>query len=68
MKILKRLAVIPVWFIGTAFIFAAANKNDPYLIALRGPGNIALVVMSLVALLVLIRRDYRNRPGISGNC
>src|SRR4051812_9151344 len=40
MHIIKRIGVILIWFAGMAFIFAAANKNDPYLISMRGPGNI----------------------------
>ena len=38
-----------IWFAGLVFVFAAANKNDPYLIAMRGPGNIALAIGSVVA-------------------
>ena len=36
MQTLSRVGVILTWFAGLAFVLAAANKNDPYLIALRG--------------------------------
>ncbi len=66
MQIIKRIGVIPIWFAGMAFVFAAANKNDPYLIALRGAGNIVLFVASIVALIALIRCGYRYGRGIAG--
>ena len=65
MKILKRIGLILVWLAGPVFIFAAANKNDPYLILLRGSGNIALAIASIIAVVVLIRRGYWRR-GIAG--
>lgn len=61
MKITKRIGLALAWLIGLAFLFAAANKNDPYLIALRGPGNIALAGLSVVVVIVLIRRGYWRR-------
>jgi beta-N-acetylhexosaminidase len=66
MQALKRIGIILLWFAGLVFVFAAANKNDPYLIALRGPGNVVLTVTSLVAFLVLIRHNYWSRRGIAG--
>src|SRR5438874_4960121 len=65
MQILKRIGIILVWLAGPVVIFAAANKNDPYLISLRGPGNIVLAVASIMAVVVLIRRGYWRR-GIAG--
>ena len=64
MRIIKRIGVILIWFAGMAFAFASANKNDPYLIALRGPGNIVLSVASIVVLSALIRCGYWR--GIAG--
>jgi beta-N-acetylhexosaminidase len=55
-----------LWFAGLVFVFAAANKNDPYLIALRGVGNVVLTMASLVAFLVLIRHNYWSSRGIAG--
>ena len=61
MSIIKRFRFVPVWLAGLTFLFAAVNKNDPYLIALRGPGNIAIAVASVVAVIVLIRRGAWRR-------
>ena len=58
MQIIKRIGVILIWLAGLVFVFAAANKNDPYLISLRGPGNIVLAVASIVAVVLLIRCGY----------
>ncbi len=65
MQILKRIGLILVWLAGAVFTFAAANKNDPYLIMLRGPGNAALATASIVAVLILIRRGHWKR-GVAG--
>ena len=45
MQILKRIGFILAWLAGAVLIFAAINKNDPYLISLRGPGNFALAAI-----------------------
>jgi beta-N-acetylhexosaminidase len=58
MQIIKRIGVILIWFAGMAFVFASANKNDPYLISLRGPGNILLFVASIVVVIAMIRCGY----------
>ena len=65
MQILKRIGLVLVWLAGAVFIFAAVNKNDPYLIALRGPGNIVLAAASVIAVVALIRRRFWRR-GIAG--
>ena len=65
MQILKRIGLVLVWLAGAVFVFAAANKNDPYLISLRGPGNIVLAAASIIVIVVLIRRGYWRR-GIAG--
>jgi beta-N-acetylhexosaminidase len=65
MQILKRIGLVLVWLAGAVFVFAAVNKNDPYLISLRGPGNIVLAAASIIAVAVLIRRGYWRR-GIAG--
>lgn len=61
MSIIKRFGWLLIWLAGLVLVFAAANKNDPYLIALRGPGNIALAIGSVVAVMVLIRRGCWRR-------
>ena len=65
MRIIKRIGITLIWLAGLVFVFAAANKNDPYLISMRGPGNIVLAVGEYRALIVLIRRGYW-RSGIAG--
>ncbi|KRR27936.1 beta-hexosaminidase [Bradyrhizobium lablabi] len=65
MKILKRIGLILLWLVGAVFVFAAANKNDPYLISLRGPGNIVLAVASVAVAVILIRGGYWRR-GVAG--
>jgi hypothetical protein len=65
MQILKRIGLILVWLAGPVFVFAAANKNDPYLISLRGPGNVVLAAASIIAVVILIRGGYWRR-GIAG--
>ncbi|MDE5452852.1 glycoside hydrolase family 3 protein [Bradyrhizobium sp. CSA112] len=65
MQILKRIGLILVWLAWAVFVFAAANKNDPYLISLRGPGNIVLVAASVVIVVILIGGGFWRR-GIAG--
>jgi len=61
MQILKRIGVTFVWLAGVVFVVAAINKNDPYLISLRGPGNIILAAVSIAAVAILIRRGHWRR-------
>lgn len=65
MKIFKLIGFILVWLAGAVLTFAAANKNDPYLISLRGPGNAVLAAASIVAVVILIRRGHWKR-GVAG--
>jgi beta-N-acetylhexosaminidase len=65
MQILKRIGIILVWLAAPVLIFVSINKNDPYLILLRGPGNIGLATASIVAVVILIRRGYWRR-GMAG--
>ena len=65
MQILKRFCFILVWLAGIVFTFAAINKNDPYLISLRGPGNFILAMASIIAVVMLIYRGYW-RTGAAG--
>ena len=65
MQIVKRIGVMLIWLTGPVFVFAAANKNDPYLISRAGPGNVALAAASIIAVVILIRRGYWRR-GIAG--
>jgi beta-N-acetylhexosaminidase len=66
MQILKRIGIILVWLVGLALIFAALNKNDPYLIWLRGAGNAVIVTASLLAVALMIRRGAWTTGGLPG--
>ena len=66
MQIPKRIGIISVWFIGLALVFTAVNKNDPYLIWLRGAGNAVIVVASLLAVALMIRRGAWTSGGLPG--
>ena len=65
MQILKRIGFVLAWLAGAILTFAAANKNDPYLISLRGPGNAVLAAASIIAVVVLIRRGHW-KTGLAG--
>lgn len=56
MQLLRRTGLILLWLAAPFAAFAAANKNDPYLLVLRGAGNIALVVASLLIVAALLRK------------
>ena len=58
MQFLNRLGLILLWLAAPLAAFVAANKNDPYLLVLRGAGNIALVVTSILVVIVLLRRGH----------
>lgn len=61
----KRVGLILIWLAGLVLIIAAANKNDPYLISLRGAGNIALSASSILVAVILLRRGHWSR-GMAG--
>lgn len=64
MQFLPRIGLILLWLVAPLAAFAAANKNDPYLLVLRGAGNIALVVTSVLIVIVLLRRGrWRSIAG-----
>ena len=65
MSMVKRFGWFLIWLAGSVLVLAAANKNDPYLIALRGAGNVGLVVVSLMVVLALIRCGVW-RHGVGG--
>ncbi|MET4214014.1 glycoside hydrolase family 3 N-terminal domain-containing protein [Bradyrhizobium sp. LA2.1] len=56
MQFLGRIGLILLWLAAPLVAFVAANKNDPYLVPLRGAGNLALVVASLAIVILLLRR------------
>lgn len=55
MQFLRRIGLVLLWLAAPIVAFAALNKNDPYLLALRGAGNVFLVVASVMIVVVLLR-------------
>jgi len=58
MPFLRRIGLVLLWFAAPLVTFAAANKNDPYLVPLRGGGNVALAIASIAIVVILLRRKY----------
>jgi beta-N-acetylhexosaminidase len=54
MQFLRRIGLVLLWLTAPIVAFVAFNKNDPYLLVLRGAGNVALVVASVAIVLVLL--------------
>ncbi len=52
-----------LWIVGLVFVLVGINSNDPYLVPIRGTGNLLLVVASgAVALMLLRGGGWRRRP------
>ena len=49
----RRVGAALLWPLALAFLFIGFNKNDPYLIALRGGGNVAVAVIAVVVVVML---------------
>jgi beta-N-acetylhexosaminidase len=62
---INRIGTSALWLFGLLFVFEGINKNDPYLTALRGTGNVVLAVISIVIVVSLIRRGYLRRQGVA---
>lgn len=60
MQFLRRIGLILLWLAALLVALAAANKNDPYLVSLRGVGNIALVAASVAIVIGLLRRGRQS--------
>ena len=58
MQFLRRIGPILLWLAAPLVAFTAANKNDPYLVPLRGVGNAALVAASVAIVIALLRRGH----------
>ncbi|MEH2491098.1 glycoside hydrolase family 3 N-terminal domain-containing protein [Bradyrhizobium sp. AZCC 2230] len=56
MQYLRRIGLILLWLLAPLLAFAAANKNDPYLVPMRGVGNVALAIASIAVAVLLLRR------------
>jgi len=61
----RLLGIVLIWFLGSAFLFAGVNINEPYLISLRGSGAVALGSTSIVVVIFLIKHGYWNRRAIT---
>src|SRR3954452_16840532 len=57
---IKRVGAALLWPLALTLLFVGFNKSDPYLIALRGIGNVAVAAISVAVAIVLIRRGYWN--------
>lgn len=66
MHIGKRIGIILVWVTGLVFVFAGVNNNDPYLVVLRGTGNLLLAITSVAVVFTLVRRDAWRRGRWAG--
>jgi beta-N-acetylhexosaminidase len=58
---INRIGIAALWLFGALAVFVSINKNDPYLIAMRGTGNVALAIAGVVVVIALIRRGYWRR-------
>ncbi|MCC8960853.1 glycoside hydrolase family 3 protein [Bradyrhizobium sp. Pear76] len=66
MQVSKCVGITLLWIAGLVFVFAGINNNDPYLVPLRGTGNVLFVVTSSAVALLLVRRGAWRRRASSG--
>ncbi|PAY04569.1 beta-hexosaminidase [Bradyrhizobium sp. UFLA03-84] len=66
MQVSKCIGTLLLWIAGLVFVLAGINHNDPYLVPLRGPGNVLLVVASIIIVFMLIRRAAWRRRSWAG--
>src|SRR5205085_241741 len=57
-QMIKRVGAALICPLALAFLFVGFNKNDPYLISLRGTGNVVVAAVAVTVAIVLIRRGY----------
>ena len=58
---INRIGIAALWLLGALAVFVGINNFDPYLIKMRGAGNVALTVAGIVIVIALIRRGYWRR-------
>jgi beta-N-acetylhexosaminidase len=56
MLFLRRTGLVLLWLAAPLASFAAVNKNDPYLLVMRGAGHLALVAICILVVAGLLRR------------
>jgi beta-N-acetylhexosaminidase len=66
MRSAKRFGLFLAWLIGLLFTFAGICKNGPFLVSLRGTGNIIIVASCLVVVACLTKWGYWKRAGFAG--
>src|SRR6266568_7378096 len=66
MSIIKRSSIVLLWLGGLVLVFVGVNDNDPYLVPLRGRGNIVLAVASVAIVVALIGAGCWRRRAFSG--
>ncbi|MGE0287362.1 MAG: glycoside hydrolase family 3 N-terminal domain-containing protein [Bradyrhizobium sp.] len=63
-RMVGRIGVALLWPLALAFLFIGFNKNDPYLISLRGTGNMLLAAIgAAVAIVLIFRGHWQRRAG-----
>jgi beta-N-acetylhexosaminidase len=62
----KRVATVLLYILAPVLIFLSGNLYDPYLIKIRGWGDIALLVFELAGVAGLFWWGYWRRGGIAG--
>ncbi|MGY3691478.1 hypothetical protein ACVIGA_001558 [Bradyrhizobium sp. USDA 3240] len=66
MQVSKCIGIILLWIAGFGFVLAGVNSNDPYLVPLRGTGNLLVVVASIAVAFVLVRSAASRRRAPAG--
>jgi beta-N-acetylhexosaminidase len=61
-----RIAVISLWPSGCLAVFASSSIYDPYLIMLRGPSGIGLLIASFAVAAALVLCGFWSNRGIAG--
>jgi len=62
---IRALGTISIWLLGSVFLFAGVNVNEPYLIALRWSGAAALFITSIVVFIFLVKLGYWSGGGVA---
>lgn len=56
MSLSKRVGITLLWLAAPVLIFVGVKNNDPYLVHLRGAGNILMTIASVAVVVLLLRR------------
>ncbi|OKO82721.1 glycoside hydrolase family 3 N-terminal domain-containing protein [Bradyrhizobium sp. NAS96.2] len=66
MQVSKCIGIALLWIGGLVVVCAGINNNDPYLVPLRGTGNLLLVAASIAVVFMLVRRAAWRRRSWAG--